>query len=96
MMELATPALSSEAPIIRPLSIGDNGPIMISMSHEEYTSRTSRETILQRLSEALMRHSLAKVRNGVDIRGTRKCFALYSVSLATGMQEAPDAAKVGE
>jgi hypothetical protein len=74
MMELiATPlatttptirALSSEAPIIRPLSTGvnSNGPIMISMSHEEYTGRTSRESVLQRLSEALMRHSLAKVR----------------------------------
>lgn len=82
MMELATPstittpirALSSEAPIIRPISsngssnghsYNDNGggPIMISMSREEYTSRTSREIVLQRLSEALLRHSLAKVRS---------------------------------
>lgn len=37
------------------------GPVVISMSQDEYTTRTSREMILQRLSEALLRHSLTKV-----------------------------------
>ena len=45
------------------LAINGGGPVVISMSQEEYTSRTSRESILQRLSEALLRHSLAKVSN---------------------------------
>jgi hypothetical protein len=46
----------------------DNGhrhaPIMISMSQEEYTARHSRESVLQRLSEALLRRSLTKVGSG--------------------------------
>lgn len=37
-------------------------PIMISMTQEEYAVRPSRESVLQRLSEALLRRSLAKVR----------------------------------
>ena len=41
-----------------------DGPVMIAMSHEEYSGRTSRESVLQRLSEALLRHSLAKVSEG--------------------------------
>jgi hypothetical protein len=42
---------------------GTNGhaPITISMTHEEYPSRPTRESVLQRLSEALLRRSLTKV-----------------------------------
>ena len=36
-------------------------PVMISMTQDEYSTRTSRETVLKRLSEALLRRSLAKV-----------------------------------
>jgi hypothetical protein len=34
---------------------------------EEFTTRPSRESVLQRLSEALLRHSLAKVRVCVPV-----------------------------
>jgi len=62
-MTVSTTAHSSESSIFSStLPTTNNGPIMISMSQDEYTSRTSRETVLQRLSEALLRHSLAKVR----------------------------------
>jgi hypothetical protein len=40
-----------------------NGPLITVLSHEEYSARSSRESVLRRLSEALMRHSLAEVRS---------------------------------
>ncbi len=70
MLEVATPATHPSRIALSSGSERDNymalphtnGPVMISMSQEEYITRTSRESVLQRLSEALLRHSLAKVR----------------------------------
>ena len=40
-----------------------NGPLTTALSREENCVQTSRESVLRRLSEALMRHSLAEVRS---------------------------------
>ena len=53
-------------------TINGHAPIMISMAQEEYTSRQSRESVLQRLSEALLRRSLTKVRRSCFLHRTIK------------------------
>ena len=42
---------------------GHHASVFVSMNHDEYKARTNRESVLQRLSEALLRRSLAKVGN---------------------------------
>lgn len=60
VIQVASPTTASSSDHFMTMPSTD-GPVMISMSHEEYSSRTSRESVLQRLSEALLRHSLAKI-----------------------------------
>lgn len=59
-IQVASPTTGSSSDHFMAMPSTD-GPVMISMSHEEYNTRTSRESVLQRLSEALLRHSLAKI-----------------------------------
>ena len=60
------PRMGSSSQIL-PLSNGpqndslDSAPVMIFMNHDDYTRRPTRESVLQRLSEALLRRSLAQV-----------------------------------
>lgn len=46
-------------------SLFSSSPVLIAVpAQDEYASRSSREAVLQRLSEALLRRSLTKVRSG--------------------------------
>jgi hypothetical protein len=68
MLELATPETTTPTLALERSSATDdgwrsNGPLTRDLSQDESTTHTSRESVLRRLSEALMRHSLAKVRS---------------------------------
>jgi leucyl aminopeptidase (aminopeptidase T) len=68
MLELATPETTNPKMALESSSANidgskSNGTLTMSLPQGEYFSRTSRESVLRRLSEALMRHSLAKVRS---------------------------------
>jgi len=74
MLELATPEMTTPTLVLdsssssNDIGLKSNGPLTTTVqTHDEYSStRTSRESVLRRLSDALMRHSLAEVRMKID------------------------------
>ena len=62
--EKTTPELTRESSsFLNDDGLKSNGPLTTALVHEENGARTSRESVLRRLSEALMRRSLAEVRS---------------------------------
>ena len=62
--EKTTPELTRESSsFLNDDGLKSNGPLRTALAHEENVARTSRESVLRRLSEALMRRSLAEVRS---------------------------------